>query len=211
MTTSALILIGIDLAAALVLSLGLYYRRHHRRDLVVAFLGVNVGVMSVAAVLGTAEVALGLGLGLFGVLSIIRLRSSEISQREVAYYFAALAIGLVTGLPQTDPWPVAALVALILAVLWGADHPALLSRSRHQVVRLDRAVADEHELRAELEERLGGTVASTTVQELDLVNDTTLVDVRYRVPRGAARPVAGRGTAAGVPAASGTTFEGAAR
>ncbi|WP_109210251.1 MULTISPECIES: DUF4956 domain-containing protein [Microbacterium] len=183
MTTNALILIGIDLAAALVLSLGLYYRRHHRRDLVVAFLGVNVGVMAVAAVLGTAEVALGLGLGLFGVLSIIRLRSSEISQREVAYYFAALAIGLVTGLPQTDPWPVAALVALILVVLWAADNPAFLSRSRHQLVRLDRAVADERELVDELAARLGGTVTSTTVQELDLVNDTTLVDVRYRVAR----------------------------
>jgi len=204
MTTSALILIGIDLAAALVLSLGLYYRRHHRRDLVVAFLGVNVGVMVVAAVLGTAEVALGLGLGLFGVLSIIRLRSSEISQREVAYYFAALAIGLVTGLPQTDPWPVAALVALILAVLWGADHPLLLSRARHQVVRLDRAVADERELRAELEERLGGTVASTTVQELDLVNDTTLVDVRYRIPRAATRPTTtSRTTASSAPAKQG--------
>lgn len=186
MTTSALILIGIDLAAALVLSLGLYYRRHRRRDLVVAFLGVNVGVMAVAAVLGTAEVALGLGLGLFGVLSIIRLRSSEISQREVAYYFAALAIGLVTGLPQTDPWPVAALVVLILGVLWAADHPVLLSRSRHQVVRLDRAVSDEAGLRAELGERLGGTVTALTVQELDLVNDTTLVDVRFRMPRAAA-------------------------
>ncbi len=206
MTTSALILIGIDLAAALVLSLGLYYRRHHRRDLVVAFLGVNVGVMVVAAVLGTAEVALGLGLGLFGVLSIIRLRSSEISQREVAYYFAALAIGLVTGLPQTNPWPVAALVALILAVLWAADHPALLSRARHQVVRLDRAVTDERELHAELAERLGGAVASTTVQELDLVNDTTLVDVRYRVPRAGTRPTAGRAAAASAPA-----LEGAAR
>jgi len=204
MTTSALILIGIDLAAALVLSLGLYYRRHHRRDLVVAFLGVNVGVMAVAAVLGTAEVAMGLGLGLFGVLSIIRLRSSEITQREVAYYFAALAIGLLTGLPQTDPWPVAALVALILVVLWGADHPAFLARSRHQVVRLDRAVADEGELRAELEERLGGTVTSTTVQELDLVNDTTLVDVRYRVPRAGARPVSPAGAGlAGSPALEG--------
>jgi hypothetical protein len=180
MTTSALILIGIDLAAALILSFAIYYRRHHRRDLVVAYLGVNVGVMAVAAVLGTAEVALGLGLGLFGVLSIIRLRSSEISQREVAYYFAALAIGLLSGLPQTDPWPVAGLVALILVVLWGADHPALLSRSRHQVVRLDRAVSDESDLRAELEERLGGIVTTVIVQELDLVNDTTLVDVRYR-------------------------------
>jgi hypothetical protein len=192
MTTSALILIGIDLAAALVLSLGLYYRRHRRRDLVVAFLGVNVGVMAVAAVLGTAEVALGLGLGLFGVLSIIRLRSSEISQREVAYYFAALAIGLVTGLPQTDPWPVAALVVLILGVLWAADHPALLSRSRHHVVRLDRALSDDAGLRAELGERLGGTVTAITVQELDLVNDTTLVDVRFRMPRAAVSADAGR-------------------
>ena len=213
MTTSALILIGIDLAAALVLSLGLYYRRHHRRDLVVAFLGVNVGVMAVAAVLGTAEVAMGLGLGLFGVLSIIRLRSSEITQREVAYYFAALAIGLLTGLPQTDPWPVAALVALILVVLWAADHPAFLARSRHQLVRLDRAVADEGELRAELETRLGGTVTSTTVQELDLVNDTTLVDVRYRVPRGGTRPARGGGLTLGRGASATTApaLEGARR
>jgi len=181
LTLTSLLLIGVDLAAALILSFGLYYRRHHRRDLVVAFLGVNVGVLAVASVLGTAEVALGLGLGLFGVLSIIRLRSSEISQREVAYYFAALAIGLMSGLPQLDPWPVIGLVALILVVLWGADHPALLARGRHQIVRLDRAIADEAELRASLADRLGGTVTSLTVQELDLVNDTTLVDVRYRV------------------------------
>lgn len=181
MTPTTFVLIGIDLVAAVILSLGLYYRRHHRRDLVVAFLGVNVGVMAVATVLGTAEVALGLGLGLFGVLSIIRLRSSEISQREVAYYFAALAIGLICGLPTSDPWPVAGLAALILAVLWVADHPRLMSRSRHQLVRLDRALTDETELHDELEQRLSGTVTSFAVQDLDLVNDTTLVDVRYRI------------------------------
>lgn len=181
MTIASISLIAIDLAAALILSLGLYYRRHRRRDLVVAFLGVNVGVMAVATVLGTAEVALGLGLGLFGVLSIIRLRSSEISQREVAYYFAALATGLMAGLPTTDILPVTGLIALILVVMWAADHPRLLSRSRHQVVRLDRAEADETALRALVGQRLGGEVTSLTVQELDLVNDTTTVDVRYRI------------------------------
>ncbi|MEU2205417.1 DUF4956 domain-containing protein [Microbacterium oleivorans] len=181
MTIVSISLIAIDLAAALILSLGLYYRRHRRRDLVVAFLGVNVGVMAVATVLGTAEVALGLGLGLFGVLSIIRLRSSEISQREVAYYFAALATGLMAGLPTTDILPVTGLIALILVVMWAADHPRLLSRSRHQVVRLDRAEADETALRALVGQRLGGEVTSLTVQELDLVNDTTTVDVRYRI------------------------------
>lgn len=194
MTIPSLLLIGIDLVAAVVLSVALYYRRHRRRDLVVAFLGVNVGVLSVASVLGTAEVALGLGLGLFGVLSIIRLRSSEISQREVAYYFAALAMGLMAGLPTTDITPVAALIGLILAVLWAADHPKLLARSRHQIIRLDRAEPDEDMLRVLVGERLGGTVTSLTVQELDLVNDTTLVDVRFRTDA-VARPARARHTA----------------
>ncbi|QNP57474.1 DUF4956 domain-containing protein [Tessaracoccus defluvii] len=172
-------MIGVDLVAAAVLAFALYFRRHRRRDLVVAFLGINVGVLAVATVLGTAEVALGLGLGLFGVLSIIRLRSSEISQREVAYYFSALAIGLIAGLPHTDLTLPIGLIVLILAVLYIADHPRLLSTSASQLVRLDRAVADPTELRAELERRLGVRVTAVSVQELNLVNETTLVDVRY--------------------------------
>ncbi|MFZ8758487.1 DUF4956 domain-containing protein [Microbacterium sp. HMH0099] len=188
MTTTALLLAAADLVAAVLLS-AVYFQRHRRRDLVVAFLGVNVGVLAVATVLGTAEVALGLGLGLFGVLSIIRLRSSEITQREVAYYFAALAIGLICGLPHTDLVTPLLLVGLIVAVLVVADHPRVLSRSRHQVVHLDRAIPDETALRTELERLLGGEVTGLTVQQLDLVDDTTLVDVRYRV-RTAAAPTA---------------------
>lgn len=181
MSTTSLILFAVDLVAALVLVFAVYYRRHRRRDLVVAFLGINVGVLAVSAVLGTAEIAMGLGLGLFGVLSIIRLRSDEISQREVAYYFAALAMGLIAGLSSASVLLPSVLIALIVIVMWIADHPALLARSRHQIVRLDRAIANEHELRAELEAQLGGTVTSVTVQHLDLVNDSTLVDVRYRL------------------------------
>lgn len=181
MTIPHLILIAVDLVAAAVLAFGVYYPRHRRRDLVVAFLGVNIGVLAVATMLGLTQVAAGLGLGLFGVLSIIRLRSSEITQREVAYYFAALAMGLIGGLGSADVAVPAVLIALILGTMWIADHPALLSRSRHQVVRLDRAIADEEELRDELEARLGGAVTSLTVQQLDLVNDSTLVEVRYRL------------------------------
>nr|WP_315266347.1 DUF4956 domain-containing protein [Microbacterium lemovicicum] len=180
---TTLLLITADIVAAGILSFALYYRRHRRRDLVVAFLGVNIGVLAVTTVLGSSEVAVGLGLGLFGVLSIIRLRSSEVSQREVAYYFSALALGLVSGLPTAQPWIPLSLMTLVLVVMWAADHPALLSRSRHQSVHVDRAIADEDALRAELERRLGATVTSLTVQHLDLVDDTTLVDVRYRLPR----------------------------
>ncbi|MTE24499.1 DUF4956 domain-containing protein [Microbacterium sp. ZXX196] len=173
----------IDLAAIAVLTLAIYFRRHRRRDLVVAFVGVNIGVFAVSWVLGTTGVAAGLGLGLFGVLSIIRLRSTEISQREVAYYFAALAIGLITGLTTSFSATATALVAIVVGALAVVDHPALFASYRHRTVQLDEAVGDEDALRAALEDRLGGQVRSLTVQHLDFVNDTTLVDVRYRAHR----------------------------
>ncbi|GAB2449524.1 Ca2+/Na+ antiporter [Conyzicola lurida] len=175
------LMIAIDLFAISIMTFGMYFRRHRRRDLVVAFLGVNVGVLAVATVLGSAEVGVGLGLGLFGVLSIIRLRSSEISQTEVAYYFAALALGLLAGLSTTINPLVIALMALIVVVLFVGDNPRLFTQYRQQTVQLDTAYADETKLRLELERMLGAQVHKVTVQHLDLVNDTTFVDVRYKI------------------------------
>ena len=175
------VMISIDLIAISILTFGMYFRRHRRRDLVVAFLGVNVGVLAVATVLGSAEVGVGLGLGLFGVLSIIRQRSSEISQTEVAYYFAALALGLMAGLSTTFSPLVIALMALIVLVMFVGDNPRLFKKYRHQTIQLDTAFTDETKLRFELERMLGARVHKVTVQHLDLVNDTTLVDVRYQV------------------------------
>jgi Ca2+/Na+ antiporter len=175
------VMITVDLIAISILTFGMYFPRHRRRDLVVAFLGVNVGVLAVATVLGSAQVGVGLGLGLFGVLSIIRLRSSEISQTEVAYYFAALALGLLSGLSSTINPLVIALMGLIVVVMFVGDNPRLFKRYRQQTIQLDTAYADETKLRAELERMLGGRVHKVTVQHLDLVNDTTLVDVRFQV------------------------------
>jgi len=179
---STAIMIAIDLVAILVLTFGLYFPRHRRRDLVVAFLGVNVGVLAVSIVLGSATIGAGLGLGLFGVLSIIRLRSSEIAQHEVAYYFASLALGLLAGLSTGALNPLAiVLMALMLAVMFVGDHSRLFGRYRQQTVQLDAAYTDEIALRAALERMLGATVHRVNVQHLDLVNDSTLVEVRYQV------------------------------
>jgi Ca2+/Na+ antiporter len=183
------VMISIDLIAISILTFGMYFRRHRRRDLVVAFLGVNVGVLAVATVLGSAEVGVGLGLGLFGVLSIIRLRSSEISQTEVAYYFAALALGLMAGLSTAFSPLVIALMGLIVLVMFVGDNPRLFRKYRHQTIQLDTAFTDETKLRFELERMLGARVHKVTVQHLDLVNDTTLVDVRYQVGDAAATKV----------------------
>ena len=186
--------IGSDLVAITLLVGALYIPRHGRRDLVAAYIGVNVGVLAVTLLLSTSEsVGAGLGLGLFGVLSIIRLRSSSLAQGEVAYFFAALALGLLGGIKGkhiSHLIIVAILMLLILASLWVGDHPALMRRNRNQVVTLDRAISDENELITELEDLLGAHVRSVDLKSLDLVNDTTIVEVHYRLrPRSrAARP-----------------------
>ncbi|HBC7265975.1 TPA: DUF4956 domain-containing protein [Corynebacterium striatum] len=116
MTTTALMM-AVDIAAILTLVFAVYFPRHHRADLVVAFIGVNIGMLGVSTMLTSAEVSMGIGLGLFGVLSIIRLRSSEISQREIAYFFAALALGLICGLSTAlNPVTIAVVVMLVAAL-----------------------------------------------------------------------------------------------
>ncbi|GAA0939396.1 DUF4956 domain-containing protein [Virgisporangium aurantiacum] len=178
-------IIGVDLVAIAVLTFGVYFPRHHRRDLVAAFLGINVGVLATAMVLGSSSVGAGLGLGLFGVLSIIRLRSSEIAQHEIAYYFAALALGLLAGLSDTLGGLTAGLMVLIVAALFVGDHPWLFGRHRNQTMLLDRAFTDETALRAHLEGTLGARVVNLIVRHVDGVNDTTLVEVRFVLPTAA--------------------------
>lgn len=175
------LVIGIDLVAITLLVFGLYFPRYQRRDMVVAILSLNVGVMAVATALASAEVSAGLGLGLFGVLSIIRLRSSEISQEEIAYYFSALALGLLAGFEVDPAWLTPALMGAVLFALFIGDHPMLFARSRHQAMTIDAAFTDEVELTRFLEALLGATVVKLTIKKVDLVNDTTSVDVRYRL------------------------------
>ncbi|GIE27022.1 DUF4956 domain-containing protein [Actinoplanes italicus] len=174
-----LALFALDIAAVSVLVFGLYFPRHRRRDLVVAYLGVNVGVLAVAGSLSSSTVGAGLGLGLFGVLSIIRLRSTELDQHEVAYYFSALALGILGPLSGGPLWLAPSLMGLILVVMYLGDHPRLFRGYRRQVMVLDNAVIDQLALVAQLERILGARVHAATVERVDLVNETTVVEVRY--------------------------------
>lgn len=174
-------LIACDAIAILTLVFGLYFPRYRRRDMVAALLGINVGVLAVATVLAKAEVSAGLGLGLFGVLSIIRLRSQELDQEEVVYYFSALALGLIGGISVDPVWLSPVLMASLVIALFIGDHPRLFRSLRSQVVTLDRAYTNETELRQRLEDLLDCRVHRMKVRRVNLVNDTTVVDVRFSV------------------------------
>ncbi|MFI9845914.1 DUF4956 domain-containing protein [Nonomuraea sp. NPDC051941] len=171
-----------DLASIVALAYGLYYRRHHRRDLLFAYVALNVGIFAVVSLLLVQRVDVAVGFGLFGVLSIIRLRSSEITQQEIAYYFIAIVLGLVNGI--AGAWPLTALLldGVLLVVMYVADHPALLGRTRHQVITLDVVHSDPDLLRVDLESRLRAHVLHYVVTQIDYVRDITVVDVRYVAP-----------------------------
>jgi hypothetical protein len=185
---SHLITIAANVVAIAVLVFGIYFPRHRHRDMVVAYLAINAGVMAIAAVLSAVDASVGLGIGLFGVLSIIRLRSDELSQRQIAYYVASLALGLLGGTRVDDETVTLALMAALLLALWIGDHPRLLSRYRVQVLTLDRAIIDERQLVAHLSGLLDSNVCGVTVRRIDLVSDTMSLEVRYQVPRSGARP-----------------------
>jgi hypothetical protein len=176
--------LAVDLVAISVLAFGIYFPRYHRRDLLVSYLAVNVGVLAVVVALTSTMVDLGVGVGfgLFGVLSIVRLRSAELAQQEVAYYFAALALGMLGGIVITPDWLTPALSVTVVAAMAVADHPPLYAPYRYQVLTLDRAITDEHELVAHVEALLHAQVRHLEVKKVDLVNDLTVVDVRYRLP-----------------------------
>ena len=176
---SASVAFGLDLVAIVILTFGLYFPRHRRRDLVVSYLGVNIGVLAVAEAFTSSNVTAGLGLGLFGVLSIIRLRSSELDQQEVAYYFVSLALGVLGGVPVTPAWLAPSLMATLVAAIAIGDHPRLFGRYRVQTVTLDQAYTDEPALVRRLEHMLGARVHRVAVRRVDLVNDTTVVEVRF--------------------------------
>lgn len=178
MPTSAMY--AADVIAIAILVFGLFLPRHRRPELVVAFLTVNIGVLAVSAALSSSTIGAGLGLGLFGILSIIRLRSEELAQSEVAYYFAALALGLLGGIDQSPTWSDIGLMGAILLAVAIGDTVLAARRTESQQLLLDRAITDRTALIAHLEGLLGGEVLSATVLRTDLVDDTTLVAVRHR-------------------------------
>jgi hypothetical protein len=169
--------LGIDLAATAALVYGLFYPRHRRMDLVVVYALFNVGVFLALSVIAAGEVSMGVGFGLFAVLSIVRLRSEPFSNRELAYFFVALVIALVCALDIGHAAYAGLLAAVALLAAWAIDHPRLSRPTRRLEVTLERVFADDELLRDHLHERLRAPVLDVTVLEIDYVREMMRVTV----------------------------------
>jgi Domain of unknown function (DUF4956) len=173
-----LLRLAIDVVAIGVLAYGLYYRRHGRSDLVVIYAMFNIGLFLALIVISSGNVSVGVGFGLFAVLSIVRLRSEPFTNGELAYFFVALVIGLVNGIDIGSSGLAILLSALALGAALVIDHPRLLRQTRQLDVTLETIPSDPDALRRHLEERLNARVHECHVLEIDYVRETTRVSVR---------------------------------
>ena len=175
--------LAVDLAAILLVAYGVFYRRHRRADLLLAYVSVNVGIFATGVlVVQQMRIGVAFGFGLFAILSIIRLRSDPIAPEESAYYFVALVLGLVNGVQYRDQWLILTLDVGIVVVMALLDNRFVLPSSLRQMVTLDVVHVNEASLVADLERRLGGKVSKIVVRQVDYVRDVTVVDVRYARP-----------------------------
>lgn len=170
--------LGLDIVMIAILSYAIYYRRHTKADLALAYIALNLGVFAAVAMLANVEVGMGFAFGLFGILSIIRLRSTTLSQVEVAYYFVSLVFGLIHALAGERLLLVIGLDVLLLAVMFGLDRDRISARTREHRIVLDRAITDRDLLAEELEFRLGAPLVNVHIEQLDFVRDMTTVIAR---------------------------------
>ncbi|MCW2839918.1 MAG: hypothetical protein JWR55_1401 [Aeromicrobium sp.] len=177
--------LGID-ALALVILIGLLYRRRQSAPAMpLVFAALNMGLFAALTAISAGSFKAGIGFGLFGLLSLVRLRSAAFTLKDVAYTFIALVLALVNGLQQRELWLVASLSALLLVVVWVADDSRSQSATRVMRLTLDHLVLDPTEALVELEARLAVPILSVVIDDLDFVRETTRVSVRYTLEESA--------------------------
>lgn len=181
--------LGLDVLALLLLVGWLYRRRLAAPEMTLVFTALNIGLFTAVVSIDSGHFPTGVGFGLFGLLSLVRLRSTAFTLKDVAYTFVALVLALVNALPSRDLLVVVVLDVVLLVALWLVDD----TRSRRPVTRvlrltLDEAVGDLAEAAVLVRQRLRIEPLDVVVEEVDLVRETTRVAVRFAAPPGSWRP-----------------------
>ncbi len=175
--------LGVDVVSMLLLVGWLYRRRLAAPEMTLVFTALNIGLFAAVSSIGSGHFPTGVGFGLFGLLSLVRLRSTAFTLKDVAYTFTALVLALVNGLPGRDLLLVVMLDVILLAAMWLVDE----TRSRQPVTRvvrvtLDHAVDGVEEAADAVRRRFDLEPLDVVLQEVDLVRETTRVAVRFAVP-----------------------------
>lgn len=174
----------------------LYFKKSHRRDFYFTFMIISVAIYFLVYLMmgmDRGKATMGVGLGLFGIFSIMRYRTDTMPVREMTYLFVVVCLSVVhamssalgvddkgslTGTPLFELIVIDAITVVAILVF-----ECMLKVSATKLVQYDRIELikpeKNEELKADLEERLGVKVLKVEVGAVDFLRDMAVLRVSY--------------------------------
>lgn len=174
----------------------LYFKKSRRRDFYFTFMIISVVIYFLVYLMMGMErgkATMGVGLGLFGIFSIMRYRTDSMPVREMTYLFVVVCLSVVhamssalgvdasginTGTPLLE---LLVIDAITIAAITTFEKTLKVSATR--LVQYDRIelIKPERreELKADLAQRLGVEVLKVEVGGIDFLRDMAVLRVSY--------------------------------
>lgn len=170
----------------------LYYRKSHRRDFYFTFLLTSIAIFFLVffMIFGLDELggktSMGIGIGLFGIFSIMRYRTDTMPVREMTYMFVIVSMAVVNAIATSVTLVEILLTDLILFLaIWlcekmlKMEHTRLVQYDRIELIKPER----REELLADLRERLGVDVYKVHIGAIDMLRDMAIIRIYYHPQR----------------------------
>lgn len=184
-----LLRLAICMIATWVIVDRLYYRKSHRRDFYFTFMLISVAIFFIVFFMIfvledlKAKTSIGIGIGLFGIFSIMRYRTDAMPVREMTYLFVIIALSVVNAIANS-----VSIVELLLTncifILCIYVCEKRLKQEPCKLVQYDRIELIKPECRqelvADLRDRLGLDITHVVIGSVDMLRDMAIVKVYYR-------------------------------
>ncbi len=171
----------------------LYYRKAHRRDFYFTFMLISVAIFFLVYFMmgmDRGKATMGVGLGLFGIFSIMRYRTDTMPVREMTYLFIIVCLSVVHAMidiEQTDPNHFADMgklvvidLIVVLAILLCELKLKVQTTKLVQYDRIELIKPEKYdELKADLEQRLGIKILKIDVGGVDFLKDSAVLRITY--------------------------------
>ena len=161
----------------------LYYQKSHRRDFYFTFMLMTVAIyFLVYCMMGMerGKATMGVGLGLFGIFSIMRYRTDAMPVREMTYLFVIICLSVVHAMEENFFELAIVDVVTIFAITicemrLKVQQTKLVQYDRIELIKPEK----RQELIADLEARLGLKIIKVDVGGVDFLRDAAVLRVTY--------------------------------
>lgn len=171
----------------------LYYKKSHRRDFYFTFMLISVAIFFIVFFMIfvledlKAKTSIGIGIGLFGIFSIMRYRTDAMPVREMTYLFVIIALSVVNAIASSVTIVELLLTnAIFIVCIWVCEKRLRQDPCKLvQYDRIDLIVPERRqELVGDLQQRLGLDITHVVVGSVDMLRDMAIVKVYYRDANG---------------------------